>query len=144
MLDRFIVQRNHDLGGRLLGVLRGLKAWNRHRRVGFRAYHLELLAAFVLKQLTANWVFEMWSFFKLGAIGERSVFATPSPDGFIQDLSVYLTDADINRIAVECRWVNDEAGSAFQAHQRGDHRTAIRKFHGIFGDPFPRYESMTT
>ncbi|HAC46778.1 MAG TPA: hypothetical protein DCF65_12035 [Chloroflexi bacterium] len=144
MVDRFILQRNRELGGYLLRVLRGLKAWNRHRRVGFRGYHLELLAALTFKQLTANWVLEMWSFFRLAAIGDRSFFATPSPDGFVQDLSLYLTDADITRIGAECRWAYDEAGAAFRAHQVGDHRTALTKFHGVFGDPFPLQPSLAT
>jgi hypothetical protein len=128
--------RAHD--GKLVPLIKMMKAWNRPRKV-LRSFHLETLTLIALQDVTiSNMPSGVRYVFDKARAAIRATL--PDPGGYNTDVGAYLdTVAKMDRAIERVEWAFRQACAAERLDVRGDVPEAFRRWRLIFPDHFPAY-----
>jgi hypothetical protein len=136
----YISTINQSSKGRLIPVIKMLKAWRRHLVPGLRSYHLEVMAAAIvpgtLQFYEARYQAVSWPLLVHGfLVGATNEVTKPAqiPGSLSQPADYYLSDDDRQSIRHQINTCADWARVTFEE----TNSKAIEMWGRLFGPPFP-------
>jgi hypothetical protein len=144
VFDEWLLRRNRELQGRLTLMLRMLKSWNRHRRVGLRSFHLETLGAREFQELHGYWPAEILTFLEAGSRKGVKFLAVSSHDGYTQDLSADQSAPENELIIDEFNRSAEVMRRGIAAEKRKNLEAAVSAFRSVLGNAFPDWQFLAS
>lgn len=134
-----ISNANTAHNGDFIPLVKMLKAWNKSNGGYFRSFHLEVLAFYILQNVTIS-DFPSGARYVFDKAREYVTKKNLDPAGYGDDVGNYINTPDKIREAVDkFRLAYDRAGRAEEYANRGQVREAIEMWSRVFGDYFPAY-----
>ncbi len=127
-------QKNTELSGHLLRLVRLLKKWNRAHSSRLKSFHLETVTANTFSKLGSNHRTNLRDFFDAAP----NHLIVSDPGGHSNDLSSYLSWQDRQDVKQSFSTAYTRCKKAVEAESNGDHAEAKRLWAIVLGDKFPQ------
>jgi len=129
---------NERHGGKLVPLIKIIKAWNRQHDKRFRSFHLEALVRDIVSSLSISDYPATVSYF-FGRAQERVPLPLQDPAGYGSDLGDYMRGIQLQAAMKRVRTALKLCADAPKLAREGKTAAAFGRWRALFGNCFPRY-----